>query len=376
MSIPQPILKSLKLIIIKIGTRLLVSETGNFYRQNVSKLVNEINTLKSKGYSVVLVTSGSVGFGMSVLKYKNRPKNLSEKQACAAVGQIKLMQFYSETFNQINLTTAQLLVSADDFKTKDRCNNIKNTIQCLLKQNVIPIINENDTVSTQELKIGDNDTLSVNISHFLQADLLILLSDEKGFYDKNPKKYSDARLFSVVSKINHSHIDLAKSSNSQMSVGGMRSKIKAIQKANQGGIPVVLTSIRKNTFSALLQGKSVGTLFLPSGSKLHQNKVWLAFISPGVGQVIVDKGAEEALKQNKSSLLAVGVVSIKGVFSKGDFVNIYSIEDECIGRGQVNMSSEIIHRIKGLIQPEVKKTLKTKSKLDIIHKDKLIIYSV
>ena len=370
MNVRAQFFQNLNLVLIKIGTKTLVSPTGKVYLKNFSVLAEQINWLKQQNYQVIIVSSGSVGIGMSRLQYNERPKELALKQACAAIGQGELIHLYSDAFATYNQKIAQVLLSAEDFKNRQRCTNIKKTLNTLLKQDIIPIINENDTLSTQEIKVGDNDKLASDVSIFLEVDLFILISDEKGFYTKNPKKYSDAKLLAVIPKITKEHIDLAKGAGSSQSIGGMRSKIKAIKQASQNNILVALINLKHKNLMKLFQGKPVGSLFLPQTKKVKSNKKWLGFISTAKGVITIDTGAQQALQTKQSSLLFAGVLSIKGSFKEKDFVKISSTKNESIGRGQVSYSSTQI-----LAHLAKRKTTNKPSKLKpIVHRDYLVIY--
>ncbi len=360
------LLKKSKLVVIKIGTKILMSPTGKVYNKNFETLAKQVSQIREKNCPVIIVTSGSVGMGMSIWNISERPNALNQKQACAALGQGELIHLYSKTFKKHKQRIAQILISDDDFKNKQRCTHFKNTLTTLLKKGVIPIINENDTISTQEIKVGDNDKLSADVSVFMGADLLIMLSDEKGFYTKNPKKYSDTKLISVVPEITRELVSLAKGAGSSNSVGGMRSKIKAIKQANRGNILVALMNLGNSNLTELFSGHNFGTLFLPSKKKLGQNKKWLGLISNSKGKIIIDDGAVNALQKNNSSLLLVGVLSFKRAFKAKDFVDIISIKGDFIARGQVSYSSK---ELKSFLSSTVKPKSKT-----VIHRDYLVIF--
>ncbi len=368
------IFNRLKKVIIKIGTKIILNDNGSIDQNRINTIIKEISALKSEGYSIVLVSSGAVGLGMSLMGYKKRPTLLADKQACAAAGQIRLMHLYAEKFKVYKQNVAQALLSADDFKHSDRFNNIRRTIQSLLAHNIIPIINENDTISTEEIKVGDNDKLSSDVAHFLEAELLVILSDEKGLYTKNPKLCKDARLLSVVPKITTDIEKMGGGAGSIASVGGMRAKLRAIKQATQGGTPVVLTNGKRRSLYDLVHGKQTGTLFLPNSQKLNRKKRWLAFVSNAHGKIFLDSGGISIVSKGKSSILAVGVVSVKGNFKAGDFVEVGPLKGPMIGRGRVSYSSNDINKIMGHKSNDILKILKTKGPEEVIHKDNLVIY--
>jgi glutamate 5-kinase len=377
-SIRTQTFRSLKKVVIKIGTKILVQPNGSFHHSRVQALVKDICKLQEEGISVVLVSSGSIGLGMGILGYTDRPRVLAEKQSCAAVGQIKLMHYYSEKFEVHGQHVAQVLLSGEDFHENKRYNNIRRTIQSLLSKNVIPIINENDTICTAEI-IGDNDKLCTDVAHFLEADLLVLLSDEEGLYNKNPKTHKDAELISVVPKITPAIESLGGGAGSKTSVGGMRSKLKAIKQATQSGIPVALTNGKKSGLYGLVRGDRVGTLFLPNeqawtSGNLKGRKGWLAFIAAAKGKLYLDEGGAKALKSGRSSLLAAGITKVQGNFKVGDFVEFFTSKGVRIGRGKTSYSSREVKSIQGLQSREFTNKLGRKGPEEVVHRNHLVVY--
>ncbi len=351
----------------------MVNPDGKINHTKLNAIVRDICLLKKEGYSVVLVTSGSIGVGMSILGLQKRPKELPLKRACAAMGQIHLMKQYSTRFERRQQHVAQLLLSGEDFKNKERYQNIRDTLNTLLAQGVVPIINENDTISHKSEVVGDNDKLSSDIAHFLEADMLVLLSDEDGLYNKNPKIHSDAELISIVPKVSPEIEKLGGGAGSETSTGGMRSKLQAIKQATSAGTPVILAPGKKIQLAKIVHGKKLGSLFLPNPKKLKYQKRWLAYVSKPHGRLYLDDGAIAALLTGKS-LLAVGVVKILGHFKKGEFVEISPLKGSPIGRGQVEFSTEELHNIRGLKSGEISKLMKRSRSEEVIHRDKLVIY--
>jgi glutamate 5-kinase len=329
-----------KRIVIKLGSRILTEEEPNvparkgLSRKRIAQIAKLVSNLKNRGKEVVIISSGAVGAGMGILGLKKRPKRLSTKQACAALGQVKLMKIYGEFFGIEDFDIAQLLVSADDFRDRERYTNIKNTANTLLKKDIIPIFNENDSIATEEIRVGDNDKLSADISHLLSADLLVLFSDEDGLYDKNPKTNPDAKLFDVIEEITEEILDMADGDEgSEVSTGGMKTKLQAVYEATQTKCNVILangfTSIRHSLFTE----PQKGTLFLSQNNILSSRQKWLGYVSTTHYTVIVDKGAAKALTKNDASLLVMGIISFEGQFTQGDLVDICDINGETIARG-------------------------------------------
>lgn len=329
-----------KRIVIKLGSRILTEEEPGvparkgLSRKRIAQIAKLVANLKNRGKEVIIISSGAVGTGMGILGLKKRPKRLSTKQACAALGQVKLMKIYGDFFAMEDFDIAQLLVSADDFRDRERYTNIKNTANALLKKDIIPIVNENDSIATEEIRVGDNDKLSADISHLVSADLLVIFSDEDGLYDKNPKTNPDAKLFDVIEEVTEDILNMADGDEgSEVSTGGMKSKLQAVYEASQTKCNVILangfTSIRNSIFS----DPTKGTLFLSQNNALSSRQKWLGYISTTHYTVVVDKGAAKALTKNAASLLVMGVLSFEGEFTQGDLVDICNTQGETIARG-------------------------------------------
>ena len=373
--IRKAVFKSLHKLVVKVGSRILCNEDNTPNWERLDHLAGQLSQLHDHGYAVVLVTSGAVGVGMGTLGYETRPKLLPEKQACAAIGQIRLMHAYSESFAKRGKVCAQILLSGDDFRDKTRFDNIRKTVGTLLTKKVIPIINENDTITTEEIKVGDNDKLSADVAHFLEADLLVILSDEDGLYTGNPKSNPDAKLIAVVPRITAEILALADSkSGSKVSVGGMKAKLLAIRQATEAGTPAVLTRGHNALLVDLVLGHPRGTLFLPNPAKIRGSKRWLAFVSKARGQIVLDEGGSKALSARRSSLLPVGVREVKGSFKRGDFVEICNPEGEVIGRGRTSYSSAEVKLIRGHRSARIEELLGRKGPDEVIHRDQLVIY--
>ena len=373
--IRKSVFQSLHKLVVKVGTRILCNEDNTLSKAQLDHLSGQIALLHDHGHAVVLVTSGAVGVGMGVLGYSARPRELPEKQACAAIGQIRLMHMYSESFARRGKTVAQLLLSGDDFRDRTRFNNIRKTVGTLLAKGVIPIVNENDTITTEEIKVGDNDKLSADVANFLEADLLIILSDEDGLYTKNPKAHRDAQPIAVVPRITPEILRMAEEKpGSRVSVGGMKAKLLAIRQATEAGTPAVLTRGHDAQLLALVQGGETGTLFLPNPAKIRGSKRWLAFVSKARGQLYLDEGGVRALRTGKSSLLPAGVREIRGNFKSGDFVEICNPEGEVIGRGRSAYSAAEVERIRGQKSHRIAEILHRPGPDEVNHRDQLVMY--
>ncbi len=372
---PSDLFASVKTLVVKVGSRVLTEEGGGLAEDRIRVLCEEISQLQDLGYSVVLVSSGAVGSGMGLLGYSERPATLAEKQACAAVGQIHLMHRYATLFGAKGKLVSQVLLSAEDFRRRERFLNIRQTVSTLLHKGVLPIVNENDTVAVEEIKVGDNDKLSADVAQFLEADLLVILSDQDGLYDKHPQKHADARRLDVVPKIGKDILAMAEAgAGSKVSTGGMPSKLAAIRQAVNAGTPAVLKSGFRPGLIPLLQGTIDGTLFLPNPAKIDRRKRWLAFVSKPRGKIWVDEGGVRALRGGKSSLLPAGIRRISGSFQPGDVVELVGPDGEDIGRGRTAYGSVDLAKIKGQKSARIPEILGRPGPGEAVHRDKLALF--
>jgi len=361
-------------IVVKVGSSILASvETGLRY-DVFSRLTKEISELKRQGYEIVLVSSGAIAAGMEKLGYKTRPQAITQKQATAAVGQTRLMNIYENHFSRYQQMVAQVLLTHDDLSHRRRFLNARNTLLTLLELGIIPIINENDTVVVDEIKVGDNDNLSALITNLIGADLLIILTDIEGLCDSDPRVNPNARCISLVEDIDVDTGEIAAGTKSEMSVGGMVSKIQAARKASRFGIPtVVARGTKEEVLHQILKGKEIGTLILPKREALSSRKHWIAFNPKPKGDVIVDDGAKKAIVQKGKSLLPSGVVRIKGGFDRGDLVTCLGPRGKEFARGLVNYSATELEKIKGLRSDQIESALGYKYSDEVIHRDDLVV---
>lgn len=345
-------LQNIRRLVIKLGTGVLTDTQKRLDPLQVTQLVAQIAALRAKRCEVVLVTSGAVGAGMGVLGFDRRPGALHELQACAAVGQSRLMAFYESLFRHYDVSIAQVLLTHDDLADHARHLNARNTLLTLLSRGVVPVINENDAVSVTELKFGDNDRLSALVASLLPADLLVILTTADGLIHNFGRP--DARVLPVVERIDESVADMASGTTSATAVGGMTTKIQAARIATRSGIPLVIASGRKfDVLARILGGESEGTLFLPGERRLPARKRWIAFFDRPRGSLMVDDGARQALAAEGRSLLSPGVLSVGGSFEAGAVVSILDSDRAEFARGLVRVSSsqlpstvktEVIHR--------------------------------
>lgn len=348
--------KNSKRIVIKVGSSLFYSphesERSGFFADTVEQIVS----LAAEGREIVLVSSGAIALGMQGLKFDSRPKDLPCLQAAAAVGQGILMEHYRNAFRQSNINCAQVLLTWEDFSDRCRYLNAKNTLLALLKFRSIPIVNENDTVSTDEIRFGDNDRLSALVANLVSADLLIMLSDVDGLLDR------DKALVRIVDKITPQIRSLACPTSKKSCVGGMVTKIEAAKICVESGIPCVIANGRRPGIIAALADDpaSLGTLFVPT-KQLSERERWIAFGTKPKGKILVDNGAKIALLNGKS-LLSVGVPASQGAFEAGDVVSITDLQGAEIARGKTRMSSKELQQVKG-----------SRSAKEVIHRDNIVL---
>lgn len=363
-------------VVIKIGTRILDSDKVVFNTTRIKSIVSEIAQFHNAGKEVLIVSSGAVGAGMRELNMGKRPQNIPELQALAAVGQGKLMQMYNQEFAKYNIKVAQLLLSRADVNDRRRYLNIRYTLLELLKFKVIPIINENDTVTIEELKFGDNDNLSALIASKIDADLLIIMTDVDGLYPCDPKKVKDAKCIPVVEKITDEIKSMAKGVQAELTVGGMITKISAADIATKSGINTIIANgLKEQTITKIMSGEEVGTLFLPVKSKKMSMKKRYLLLSKVMSnkKIVVDDGAKNALIKNNKSLLPIGVIDVIGEFLRGAIVEIVDKDNNVIGKGLVNYSSEEIKKIKRKKTLEIAGLLGSKPYDEVIHRDNLVL---
>jgi glutamate 5-kinase len=370
----KKVLEKARRIVVKVGSSILASVEKGLHYEAFSHLTKEISELKRHGYEIVLVSSGAIAAGMEKLGYKTRPQSITQKQATAAVGQSRLIHIYENYFSRYQQMVAQVLLTHDDLSHRRRFLNARNTLLALLELGIIPIINENDTVVVDEIKVGDNDNLSALITNLIEADLLIILTDIEGICDRDPRSHPDARCITLIEDIDADMEGVMGETKSQTSVGGMVSKIQAARKASRFGIPtVVACGTKKEILHQVLKGKEIGTLILPKMRTLSSRKHWIAFNLKPKGDVIVDDGAKKAIVQKGKSLLPSGVLEVRGSFDRGDSVSCVGPRGKEFARGLVNYSVQELEKIRGHRTNEIEKVLGYKYSDEIIHRDDLVV---
>lgn len=359
-------------IVVKIGSSSLTSDEGGLNRAKIEYFAGELSRLQDDGHQVVLVTSGAVAAGFRKIGYPKRPKALHEKQASASVGQALLMQCYNEAFAKHGHTVAQILLTRSDFSNRKRIHNALATLQELLDYRVVPIINENDTVSVDELKFGDNDSLSALVANLLKAQKLVIITDTDGLYTDDPRKNSSAQRIDRVVEINEDIYAIAGGSGSSVGTGGMRSKIEAARIATSGGVPVFVgRAAEPGDVASAVRGDGKGTYFDTSAHTISTKKQWIGFHSFTQGKIQVDAGAEKALIGDGRSLLPAGVTAVEGDFNPGDVVEITDAQGRILGRGVVNYAAWQLKAVAGLSTDEVRKRVEV-TRIEAVHRDEWI----
>jgi glutamate 5-kinase len=361
-------------IVVKVGSGVLSRGGIGLHRPTLQALASCLARVRGRGVETILVSSGAILAGMEALGLTERPRELPLKQAAAAVGQSHLMRAYEEAFQPCGLRVAQILLTQEDLRHRGRYLNARNTLFTLLGLHVLPIVNENDTVAVREIQFGDNDTLSALVAHLAQADLLVILTDTDGVFTADPHRDPSARLIPLVRPQDAISSFCAEDTGSAASIGGMTSKVRAAHRAAVAGIPTVVASGRTpESVEAILRGEEVGTLFLPSRSRMQSRKRWLAFASQPRGGIVVDAGARGALVSGGKSLLPSGIRGTQKTFRGGDVVSLLDLAGQEFGRGLTNYSRDEVDKIKGLHSDEIASVLGHKPYDEVIHRDNLVI---
>ena len=369
----KKLLKSIKRAVVKVGSGVLTEKNG-LNLDVIDHLVLDICSLLKKEIEIIVVSSGAIASGMKKIGLKKRPNSISQQQALAAVGQSNLIRIYEEAFGRYGQKVAQILITRDDLTHRRRYLNARNTLFTLLSWKVIPIINENDTVVVDEIKFGDNDNLGAMVVNLTDSHLLVNLTDIDGLFDKDPRINRDAKMISLVEKIDRKVIKHAGSIPSFLGTGGMASKIRAAQKVALGGIPTIIANgLKQGILKDIFSGEDVGTLFLPQEGPLCSRKHWIAFTKSPKGTIVIDKGAETAIVEHGKSLLPAGIKEVRGRFSLGNSVMVINEEGSEIAVGMVNYHSGEIKKILGAKTTDIESILGFKHDDEIIHRDNLVL---
>ncbi len=360
--------------IVKIGSALLTRDGEGLDYAAIADWANQISALREQGIEVILVSSGSVAEGMSRMGWKVRPTTLPELQAAAAVGQAGLIQAYQTEFQKYQIPVAQVLLTHDDVRHRLRYLNARNTLRTLIRLGTIPIVNENDTVAFDEIRLGDNDTLGAVVASLIEADLLVILTDQKGLYNKDPRHHADAEFISEGVAMNPDYVSFAGAAGTAIGSGGMATKVKAARRAARAGCATVIVSGReKEVLTRLRKGENLGTLLVPEDSKLAARKQWIAGQTQAKGTLFLDDGAVNALLRLGKSLLPVGVERCEGHFERGDRVNCADAQGRVIARGLCNYASKDVSLICKTPSQSIPEVLGYMGEAELIHRDNLVL---
>ena len=370
----KELLKSVRRVVVKIGTAALSNEQGGLDEARVSRLAGQIHSLRKRGLEVAVVTSGAIGAGVNELKLRTRPTRLPDLQACAAVGQGRLTAVYDRCFRRRGYHAAQVLLTRDDFDDRRRYLNASNALHAILASGAVPLINENDTISVEEITFTDNDVLAALAAHLLDADMLILLTVVDGLYQNPAAPAAERRVLSVVPKLTGEVRRLAHAGRTEGGKGGMKSKIEAAAMAAASGqIVVIANALEPRVLDRVFDGDEIGTLFLPAGERMGSRKRWLRFGSRPKGKLIVDAGARRALVERGKSLLPSGITAVRGEFERGDLLSVCDESGDEFARGLVNYGSEEMQRILGQKTSAIRRILGEAPYEEAIHRDHLVM---
>ena len=371
----KELLGGVKRSVVKIGTSTLANADGSLNEDKIKQIVANLSELNENA-EVVFVTSGAVGAGMGQMKLAHKPKSIVEKQALAAIGQVSLIHLYQILFWAHGNTIAQLLLTKDDFSDRRRYLNMRSVLRSLLAKKIIPVINENDPVvgeGIRGVKVGDNDTLSALVAGLIEADLLVILTDIDGLYDKNPSVFADAKFINLVENLDDSVRAAAGAEGSKFGTGGMRTKITAAEMSTKNGTHLIIANgTDPRNIVRAAQGYEVGTLFLAGKNRINSRKYWLAYSATDKGSVAIDAGAAKALKEGKS-LLAVGIREVGGEFERGETLAIKDASGRALARGITNYSSAELTLIKGRKSEEIEAVLGYKYEDEALHIDNIAL---
>ncbi len=369
-------LSSVHRLVVKIGSALLTADGQGLDRQAMRQWVEQLAALQKQSMQVILVTSGAVAEGMVRMNLGARPEDSAALQACAAIGQMGLVQAWADCFMEHGVQTAQILLTHDDLKHRQRYLNARQTIRTLADWSVIPVINENDTVTTEEIRFGDNDTLAALVANLVEADILVILTDQEGMFDRDPRRDPEARLFHEVRAMDDQLLAMA-GGGGQLGRGGMLTKVRAARLAARSGAATLIASGRQyGVLTRLLAGDCLGTLFVPDQQPLAARKQWLAAHLQHAGQLVLDDGAVRALREQGRSLLPVGVCAVQGNFQAGEVVACLNQQGQRVAVGMINYDAERARKIIGLSSERIKDILGYLDHPEMIHRDNLVMDGV
>jgi len=369
----REVIETARTLVVKVGTSVLSNEDDTLNLQRLADLAEEIHHIHASGRKVVLVSSGAVGAGMGLLGLTERPRDLPHLQAAAAVGQARLIRHYDDCLQKHGCHAAQLLLTASDFENRARYLNVRNTILTLFENGAVPIVNENDTVSVDEIRFGDNDRLAALVTNLLHSPLLVVLSTVDGLLDGPPDNPA-SKTIPLVEAWNEQLMGLATADRSKRGTGGMRTKLEAVRMATNVGENVIITNgTRSGELSKILAGEETGTLFLAQGATMPAWKRWIGYSVPPKGKLILDAGARTAIERDGRSLLAIGITGVEGAMEKGDVVALIDAEGREFARGLTNYAAGEIRQLAGKRSEEIAQMYESLPYVEIVHRDNLVV---
>lgn len=368
------LIEKVKTAVVKIGSSVLTHDDGSLDESVFKEIAKQVFSLKQRGVRTIIVSSGAIASGMKKLGLSSKPVEIDVKQAISACGQTELIRSYEEAFSEFGLNVAQILLTRDGFSDRKRFLNSRKTVRRLLEMEIIPVINENDTVSFEEIMFGDNDNLAALVISLTEADLLVLLSDVEGFFDKDPAKSEDARLLSTIAEIDSRIESFAGDTFGRTTSGGMRTKIQAARSAAAFGVPTIIANgKRKDSLLSIFDGREYGTVILPTRERLRGRKHWIAYTLKPRGKLILDEGAAEAITRKGRSLLPSGIREVEGEFEIGELVSCFDSSEVEISRGLCSYGSSEVRRIIGRKSSEIEDVLGYRYSDEIIHRNEMVV---
>ncbi|TWT58554.1 Glutamate 5-kinase [Thalassoglobus neptunius] len=369
----QEVVANARIVVVKVGTNVLSRDDDRLDVDRVRALARQIHLIRSTGRRVLVVSSGAVGAGIGLLGLPGRPTDLPHLQAAAAAGQASLIRAYDEALQEFGYHAAQMLLTANDFRNRDRYLNVRNTLNTLFEYGVVPIVNENDTVSVREIKFGDNDRLAAMVSNLLESPLLVILSVVDGLYDGDPRDPESQRI-SRISSVDEKILSLAKEIKSSRGTGGMQSKLDSVQVATSvGGCVIIANGRNENVLEEILNGEDIGTLFTAQGPLIPAWKRWIGFTVTPHGTLELDAGAVNAVRHRGKSLLPIGVTKVSGSFNRGELVSLTDESGHEFARGLTNYNSELVSRIARRRTEELEEMMGSVPYVEVIHRDNLCV---
>lgn len=364
-------------IVVKIGTGVLTRRDGGLHIEALEDIARQVSqAMTNDERQFIIVSSGAIAAGLSRMGLLRRPREINLLQAAAALGQSHLMYAYETAFSGSAHECAQILLTVEDIRDRRRYLNIRNTIFSLWSAGAVPIVNENDSVSFEEIRFGDNDLIAAHLANMIDADLLLILTDTDGVYDKDPARYADARVIPTIHEISDDLRAGMYRKDSALSSGGMASKLSAAEIAMKSGIGVIVASGRGSDIARLLTGDEIGTYFTPAERRIRGRKKWIAFNPRVEGRLIIDRGGERAIVEDKRSLLPAGIREVEGDFGIGSNLSVVNLDGKEIARGLSNFSSEELRRIRGMRKAEIHRELEKRAHFDeAIHRDNMVVMS-